>query len=134
METQTQVKRRILVIDDEADFCFFVRKNLEQLGKFEVLTALNGEEGLRLARERKPDLILLDVRMPGVTGPDVADTLRQDPLTENIPLVFLTALVTPKEIGAETIKEIGGHEFIAKPIDTDRLVSCINRLLRFSSV
>ena len=122
-------KKKILLIDDEEDFCFFVRQNLEQVGEFEVITANCGEEGINLARERQPDLILLDIIMPKMFGDDVAAVLINDPKTKNIPLVFLTAQVTQDEIGVESIKEIGGHLFISKPVDTERLVSSIRAIL-----
>jgi len=123
-------KKKILLIDDEEDFCFFVRQNLEQAGEFEVITANCGEEGINLARERQPDLILLDIVMPKMIGDDVAAALINDPKTKNIPLVFLTAQVTQDEIGVESIREIGGHLFISKPVDTERLVSSIRAILR----
>jgi len=122
-------KKKILLIDDEEDFCFFVRQNLEQAGEFEVITANCGEEGINLAREQEPDLILLDIVMPKMMGDDVAAVLISDPKTKNIPLVFLTAQVTQDEIGVESIKEIGGHFFISKPVDNERLVSSIRMIL-----
>jgi len=122
-------RKKILLIDDEEDFCFFVRQNLECTGEFEVITANRGEEGINLAREKKPDLILLDIVMPKMMGEDVAAALANDPKTKNIPLVFLTAQVTKDEIGIESIKEIGGNLFIAKPVDTERLVSSIKTVL-----
>lgn len=122
-------KKKILLIDDEEGFCFFVRQNLEQTGEFEVITANRGEEGINLARNKKPDLILLDIVMPRLTGPDTAEILKSDPKTKEIPLIFLTAVVTKEEIGVESIKEIGGRNFIAKPVDTERLVSSIKMTL-----
>ena len=122
-------KKKILLIDDEEDFCFFVRQNLEQTGEFEVITANRGEEGINLAREKKPDLILLDIVMPKMMGEDVAAALTNGPETKNIPLVFLTAQVTKEEIGIDSIKEIGGHLFTAKPLATEKLVSSIKTIL-----
>ena len=122
-------KKKILLIDDEEDFCFFVRKNLECTGEFEVITANRGEEGINLAREKKPDLILLDIVMPKMMGEDVAAALTNGPETKNIPLVFLTAQVTKEEIGIDSIKEIGGHLFTAKPLATEKLVSSIKTIL-----
>jgi len=123
-------KKEILLIDDEEDFCFFVKKNLEQTGKFKVMTATKGEEGINLAREKKPDLILLDVIMSDVSGPDVAEVLFNDPKTKKIPVIFLTAVVTKEEVGIKSIKKIGGRDFIAKPVDTETLTACIKDVLR----
>ena len=122
-------KKKILLIDDEKDFCFFAKKNLEATGEFEVITANRGEEGINLAREKKPDLILLDIVMPKMMGEDVAAALTNGPETKNIPLVFLTAQVTKEEIGIDSIKEIGGHLFTAKPLATEKLVSSIKTIL-----
>jgi len=122
-------RKKILLIDDEEDFCFFVRQNLECTGEFEVITANRGEEGINLARAKKPDLILLDIVMPRLTGPDVFDILKNDPETKEIPLIFLTAIVTKEEIGVRSIKKIGRHNFIAKPVVTEKLVSSIRAIL-----
>jgi len=127
-------KNKILLIDDEKDFCFFTGKNLEQTGEFEVMTAARGKEGIDLAREKKPDLILLDINMPSVSGPEVAEILFNDPKTKGIPVIFLTAVVTKKEIGIKSISEIGGRNFIAKPVDTETLSSCIKDVLRKNKV
>ena len=123
-------RKKILLIDDEKDFCFFVQKNLEATGEFEVTTANRGEEGINLAIGKKPDLILLDIFMPRLSGPDVAEILKDDPKTKEIPLIFLTALVSPEEMGVESIKEIGARLFIAKPVDTERLISVIKTTLK----
>jgi CheY-like chemotaxis protein len=123
-------KKKILLIDDEKDFCFFVKNNLELTGEFQVITAIRAEEGINLARKERPDLILLDIVMPTMEGSDVAAVLLSDPRTRQIPVVFLTAVVTQEEIGLSTIKEIGGHSFIAKPVDTESLSSCIKITLR----
>lgn len=122
-------KKRVLVIDDEEDFSFFVKKNLEENGSYEVSVANDGEAGLKLAQRIKPDVILLDIIMPKMSGPDVAEALLDDPLTKKIPLVFLTAVVTNQEIGGQSIKKIGKRNFIAKPVSIDRLRACIDEVL-----
>ncbi len=122
-------RKKIVVIDDEEDFCFFVKKNLENTGEFIVFTANDGEGGLALAKLEKPDLILLDIMMPNQAGPDVADILRNSDKTKDIPVVFLTAIVTKAEIGVETMREIGGHNYIAKPIEIADLVDSIKKAL-----
>lgn len=126
-------KKKILLIDDEEDFCFFVKKNLEQTREFEVITTTSGEEGIKLARLKKPDLVLLDILMPKVTGPDVVEVLLNDQKTKNIPVIFLTAMVTQREIGVESMKNIGGRDFIAKPVDTERLLNSIKMVLEEES-
>lgn len=124
-----EAKKKILLIDDEKDFCFFTEKNLALSGEFEVMTATRGREGIDLARAEKPDLILLDINMPQISGPEVAEVLLNDNKTKDIPVIFLTAVVTKEEMGIKTIKKIGGRSFIAKPVDTEKLVSCIRDVL-----
>lgn len=121
---------RILVVDDEEDFCYFVKNNLEDTGEFDVLTANNGEQGIAIAKEASPDLILLDIIMPGLSGTEVAENLLQDPQTRQIPIIFLTAVVTKEELGPQTLREIGGNNFIAKVVETSELVGAIKEVLR----
>ena len=122
-------KKKILLIDDEEDFCFFVKKNLELSGEFDVMAVTDGNEGVIAAQNAKPDLILLDILMPKISGPDVAERLHADTGTKGIPLIFLTAVVTKEEIGLQTIKEIGGYNYIAKPVDTKNLISSMRMIL-----
>lgn len=123
--TQEAAKKRVLLIDDEEDFCYFVRKNLERTGAFEVMTATDAEQGIVMAREKVPDVILLDIVMPKLIGPRVAEALSSDPGTSRIPLIFVTAMVTQQEIGGGFMKDIGGHSFIAKPVRCENLVDAI---------
>ena len=80
-------KKKLLLIDDEEDFCFFVKLNLERTGKFEVLTTINGNEGIIMASRERPDLILLDIIMPEISGGKVAELLLESPKTSNIPVL-----------------------------------------------
>jgi CheY-like chemotaxis protein len=80
-----------------------------------------------LAQKEKPDLILLDILMPEMSGSDVAEVLLENPETNKIPIIFLTAIVTKEEIGPEILRKIGGRNFIAKPITTKELVTAIKR-------
>ncbi len=124
-----QDKKKVLLIDDEEDFTFFVKKNLEQTGEFEVTVANGGRSGIDLVTKVNPDVILLDIVMPNPSGPDVAEFLLHNPHTKQIPLIFLTAVVTKEETGIDLLKEIGGHNFIAKPVDTQTLISSIKTVL-----
>ncbi len=63
--------KKILVIDDEEDFCYFVKQNLEAISNYKVITASKGKKGIQIARKEKPDLILLDIMMPGMDGFEV---------------------------------------------------------------
>ena len=120
--------KKILIIDDEEDFCFFLKQNLEAVGSFEVFTSPDGEQGFELAKEIIPDLILLDIMMPGMDGPDVAAELKGDRRTENIPVIFLTAIVKEMEIKSNE-GFIAGWHYIAKPVEIAKLLALINRLI-----
>jgi len=121
-------KKTILIVDDEEDFCHFVKLNLEQTGNFDVLTATNGADGISLAQRHQPDLILLDIIMPNMTGTQVAETLRNDKATKDIPIIFVTAIVKRGEVGAAEF-QFGGNYFIFKPVKLDELIKEIGTKL-----
>ncbi|MEA3328766.1 MAG: response regulator [Candidatus Omnitrophota bacterium] len=121
-------KKKILVIDDEKDFCQLTKMNLEASGEFEVTTAISGSEGINLARKYRPDLILLDIIMPGMDGAVVADELTHDETTKDTPIVFLTAVVRKKEV-TDNKGVIGTRQFIAKPVTKEELLVKIRTLL-----
>lgn len=110
---QPEAKTRILIVDDE-------RLNIMALSAilredYELLVAMDGDRGLALAREQRPDLILLDVLMPGMTGHDVCRALKDDPATQNIPIIFITAKTTAED---ETKGfDLGAVDYIAKPFN-----------------
>jgi CheY-like chemotaxis protein len=122
-------RKKLLLVDDEEDFCFFVGGNLENKGNFDVITATNGKDGLAIAKAEHPDLILLDLMMPKMSGEEVAAALLNDPETENIPVIFLTAVVSRAETGHDVLKEIAGRRFIAKPVNTGDLIEAIHHVL-----
>jgi CheY-like chemotaxis protein len=106
--------RRVLVVDDERSIRLLCRVNLVASG-MEVLEAANGREGLELARQERPDLVLLDVMMPEVDGWTVARELAADEQTRDIPIVFLTARADPadRRLG----EQLGGVGYVVKPFD-----------------
>ena len=121
-------KKTILIVDDEEDFCHFVKLNLEQTGNFDVLTAFNGADGISMAQRYQPDLILLDIIMPNMTGTQVAEALRNDKITKDIPIIFVTAIVKRGEVGSMDY-QFGGNYFIFKPVKLNELlVEIENRL------
>ncbi len=119
-------RKRILLIDDEAMITRTVKLYLEGTGKYEVRTQNNGADAVATARAFKPDLVLLDIVMPGVDGAEVAEKMQDDPVLKDIPIVFLTALVRPGEVAASG-SDIGGFPFIAKPLDPDKIIACIEK-------
>jgi len=118
------MKKRILIIDDERDFCRMVKFNLERTKQYEVLFATDGRSGIEIARSKKPDLILLDIRMPKMSGGEIAEELLDDPSTRTIPIVFLTALVKKEEVAKQS-GYISGRPFIAKPVTVKDLIERI---------
>lgn len=121
------MSKRILVVDDEIALTRMVKMNLENAGDFVVRTVNQGSEAISAAREFMPDLIFLDVMMPDMSGDEVALELREDPVLANIPMVFMTAIVTKSETGS-TGANIGGNEFLAKPARTADLLAVIEKM------
>jgi CheY-like chemotaxis protein len=114
-------KQRILIVDDESGFTRLLKLTLERTGRYEVQEENDGTQAWLLAREFKPDIIFLDIVMPKIDGGDVAQQMRSDPMLANVPIVFLTAIVSEKEGG----QEIGGFPFLAKPVSLDAIVRSI---------
>jgi len=117
---------RVLVIDDEAPIRLLCRVNLEAEG-MEVLEAADGPSGLVKAREEKPNVILLDVMMPGLDGWHVAEELLEDPSTSGIPIVFLTARAELRDRARGL--DLGGIDYITKPFNPVELAPLVNELL-----
>lgn len=120
--------RRILVVDDEMDFVLSVKKNLEARGGFQVFECPNSEAALILAKKVKPDVIFLDIMMPGLTGPEVAERLRAQEETEAIPIVFITGVI-PEEEAQKKGSLLWGERFLTKPVSVRRLLEMIEELL-----
>lgn len=125
-------KKKILVIDDEENIGNIVKLNLERTGRYEVMSATTGQQGIQLAREERPHLVLLDIYMPEMSGPEVVERMEADPRTSGIPIVFLTGVVTPQDLEGNK-GQIGGRQFVAKPITTKGLDDTIQSVLKTSS-
>lgn len=121
------MKDRILVVDDDPDILQFVEMNLDMEG-FEAQTALSGRVALEVARERPPDLILLDVMMPELDGLTVLRRLRSSPATSSIPVVLLTA----KALAEDRVRglDLGADDYITKPFDIEELMARVKAVLR----
>lgn len=117
-------KTRILIIDDEPGFTRLVKLNLEESGPYEVHTENSSLQGFRAAKEFNPDLIFLDIIMPEKDGGDVAHQIRGHPELKNIPIIFLSAVVSRKEAYGTTFMS-GGEIFLAKPTTIEALQKCI---------
>jgi DNA-binding response OmpR family regulator len=121
-------KRKILIVDDEPALTQLVKLNLEATGTFEVSEVNDPATAISAAKEFKPDLIILDVMMPGMDGGDLSSRIVANPALKNIPVVFLTAAVRREEITAHG-GVIGGFPYLAKPVNLKDLLDCIENHL-----
>jgi len=118
---------KVLVVDDAPDIVRLVRDYLEHAG-FPVLVASNGVDALRIARTERPDLIVLDLGLPGRDGLDVTRELRSDPAVSSVPIVMLTARAdeSDKLVGLE----LGADDYVTKPFSAKELVARVRAVLR----
>ena len=121
------MSKKIMVVDDEPDILTTVGQMLEMSG-YEVIRAIDGKECLQKLDELSinPDLILLDIMMPDVSGWDVAAKIKENPKWNNIPIVFLTAKGDTMSIG---LGGMASEDYIVKPFDVKDLISRIQRIL-----
>ena len=121
--------KKILIVDDLPENVFMLQDRLEHEG-YEVITAYDGHTGIEKAQSDMPDLILLDVMMPGITGIEVCKILVNDPKTKSIPIILVTA-----KVGAEDTKEgleAGAFDYIKKPFNRIELLARVNSALKLS--
>ncbi len=117
---------RILVADDESYVLLAIRQVLEMLPA-SVIEAPDGEQAMRLAKEKRPDLVILDIRMPRMDGFQVAEALKRDPATADTPVMLLSGLGTSSEkLRSQTL---GAEDYLAKPIDPEELKARVRRIL-----
>ncbi|MBI4789940.1 MAG: response regulator [Chloroflexi bacterium] len=114
---------RIMMVEDEPDIQSIAKMALEMVGGFKVEIASSGNQALEIVAALAPDLILLDVMMPGLDGPSTLKALRAEPATAAIPVVFMTAKAQPQEVAH--FKELGALDVIAKPFDPMTLSNTI---------
>ena len=117
-------KPKILIVDDEKGFTKLTRLAMTE---FEICEENNATRALETARSFGPDLILLDVVMPEMDGGDIAAQIKAEPGLKNVPIVFLTAIVTEKE--TQNRQSFGGYPFISKPITPEKLAESIRKHL-----
>jgi CheY-like chemotaxis protein len=116
---------RVLVVDDEPDVLLLCRLNLQQRGH-ELLEAADGSTAIELAREHRPDVIVLDLMLPGISGYDVLEALRRDAQTAHIPVLVLTA----KSLAADRERShgLGASAFLTKPFLPNELCEMVDSL------
>lgn len=117
---------KVLCIDDDESFTRVLQNNLTRRGGYDVCLARTGDEGVNLARSLNPDIILLDLFMPGLCGGEVALNLRQDPVTEKIPVVFMSGQLAP---GDSSTNEgtFASYPTLSKPASIDDVIGSIEK-------
>lgn len=121
---------RVLVVDDEPNILISLEFLMQQAG-FDVITAEDGEQALAHVQQTKPDLLLLDISLPGISGFDVLEQLRHDSDTATLPIIMLTA--HGREVEREKGMALGADDYITKPFSTQALVEKVNALLTGNS-
>ena len=117
-----------MVVDDEESLRELANAIFSNEG-FKVILASSGQECLELLKKEKPDLILMDMMMPGMSGRETAEKIRQDPKTKDIKIVFLT-VAKFSETGKETLDKLNVKDYITKPFDNTDLVKRVKKILK----
>lgn len=120
--------RKVLIIDDEKDFVYFVKKDMELSGAYIVLAATNGKDGIDIAARQKPDIIVLDVVMPNMGGFEVLAALKANKSTTSIPVIMLTAI--DNDEAKEKALSLYNEDYIVKPVAISELRSRIDGVLQ----
>ncbi|MFC1571396.1 response regulator [Candidatus Margulisiibacteriota bacterium] len=121
------MSKRVLVVDDEPDILKVVTFRLKKEG-YEVITAVDGQEGLDFAKSKKPDLILLDLRLPKMNGDEVCKLIKADEQIKHIPVIFITAS-QQSDVG-EMAKEFCAQDYIVKPFTPEELFAKVRQYLK----
>ena len=118
---------KVLYIEDNDDNVYMLKMRLELLDEFEVLTATDGEKGCEMAAAERPDIVLMDLEMPGIDGWEATRRLKSNPDTRDIPVIALSAHALAGS--REKALAAGCDEFDTKPVEFDRLVATLRRVL-----
>ena len=119
-------KKRVLIVDDEPGFTRLLKLNLHHTGRYTAEVVNDATQAVRTAQTSAPDIVLLDVMMPGMDGSEVANRLHSMPRFEKIPIIFLTAAVKKQEVESRD-GQCGGVPFIAKPVEFQEVVRQIEK-------
>ncbi len=120
-------RERILVVDDEQDILELIRYNLSREG-YQIEAVKSGEEAIKIARDRHPDLIILDLMLPGIDGLDVCRLLKNESRTADIPIIMLTAKGEDSDV--VTGLELGADDYMVKPFSPKELIARVRTILR----
>lgn len=120
--------RKVLVVDDEENFCRMLKMNLEETGKFKVMSLLSAEEIVPQANKYGPDVIIIDLLMPKIDGFEAIRMLNNDPLTRDIPVIVISAL--NRDIDKIKAYSAGTDDYLTKPVETNHIIATIEKVLR----
>ncbi|MFA7255531.1 MAG: response regulator [Candidatus Omnitrophota bacterium] len=126
-ENDTKKEKTVLIVEDEGDIQQLIAMRLKA-SHFKILTASDGEEALAMIRDKKPDLIVLDLMLPKITGYELCQMIKFDEALKSIPIVVLSALEQRKD--ADRAFEAGADAYFVKPLVFDLLITKINQLLQ----
>lgn len=124
--------KKILIVDDEAEICELIQMTLEMNGFSQIRTVKDGKSAINAAEFWLPDIILLDLMLPEVDGLSVCKTLKNNPMTANIPIIMITAKNTPTDIVVGL--ELGANDYVTKPFNNQVLLARIRNQLRQTTV
>ena len=122
--------KRVLIIDDEAEFTRLLRMNLEKVGGFAVRVENSSENAMETAREFSPDVILLDIVMPGLDGGDLCVRFQADPKLQKVPVIIVSALVSNDETSQDAVAVSGDQIIVAKPVSMEKMLHSIEEALK----
>ncbi len=122
-------KTRVLIVDDDVNLSRLSAMILENSGSYEVVTEEDARRALGVARQFRPHVMLLDVDMPEKSGGELAQDAQQEPLLREVPILFLTGLLSKTEAGNQQL-ERGGMSFLAKPVLPHVLLECVGKIVR----
>jgi CheY-like chemotaxis protein len=120
-------RKTILVVDDEPDILRVTSIRLKKLG-YNVLTAVDGKQGLDTMRREKPDLVLLDLVMPSMDGAEVCEQLKNDKVLKHVPIILFTAGGSPA-MTDEKVKQFGADDYIVKPFEPEEFTGKVEKIL-----
>lgn len=122
--------KSILVIEDDSDIAYSLKYNLERSGEYEVVIAEDGRVGLDTAADTVPDLVILDLNLPGLDGLEVCERLRQDDRTTSVPIIMLTARIDESQKISGL--DMGADDYVTKPFSVKELMARVRAVLRRS--
>ena len=122
--------KKILIVEDEVDILRLLSTILSSFGDYGIFCASGGQEALRIAREESPDIIILDIQLPGMNGYEVCKLIRSDPAISDIKVLMLSGMTQDSDW--QKAQEVGADGYIAKPFSSIALVEKVEELLRSS--